>query len=42
MHDVKKTFAEKNGIVGLYGREVYLLDLICPFLHPCNKISLEG
>jgi len=42
-HDVKKTIAKKKyGKDGLYEREVYLQDLILPFLHPCNKKSLEG
>jgi len=33
---------KKYGRDGLYEREVYLQELILPFLHPCNKKSLEG
>jgi hypothetical protein len=42
MHDVKKQLQTKYGRDGLHEREVYLQNLILPFLHPCNKKVLEG
>jgi hypothetical protein len=42
MHDVKKQLQKKYGRDGLHEREVYLQNLILPFLRPYNKKIARG